>query len=126
MNPNRQPAHLLEDAERLVHAINTHWFWDGVNAEVKQDFQNKVQRLREAVHLDASSRSTRDLAVNRLSLAEKNLRKWLINARLVVMLVCGARWSEAWVATGFTNAKIRVPKQLDQRIALARSLVSFF
>src|SRR5207248_7769848 len=47
-------------------------------------------------------------------------------ARLVVMLARGARWSQSWIPTGFTHSQTKVPSRLEDRIALARALVSFF
>jgi len=125
MNPDGT-ENLLQVAGHLAQAMDTHWFWNGVNQDSKQDLQNKVEHMRGALRLETTARSTRDLAINRLGIADKALRKWLTNARLVVMLARGARWSESWIPTGFTNPKMRVPKQLDQRITLARALVSFF
>jgi hypothetical protein len=117
---------LIRDAGHLSHAMDTHWFWSSLGDETRHDVRSKVEQLREVARQEASARSTRDMAVNRLALADKALRKWLTSARLVVMLARGPRWSDAWHQTGFINAKMRVPKELDQRITLARALVSFF
>ena len=124
MNPNLTNK-VLQVAAHLAQAMDSHWFWNGVNQDSKQDLQNKLERLREAARLETTALSTRNLAINRLAVADRILRKWLTNARLVVMLARGVRWSESWIPTGFSNPKMRVPKQLDQRITLARAVVSF-
>jgi hypothetical protein len=124
---NSKPLeNLIRDAGHLSHAMDTHWFWSSVSEETKNNARSEVERLREAARHETAARATRDMAVNRLTLADKTLRKWLTNARLVVMLARGPRWSDSWQQTGFTNAKMRVPKELDQRLILARALVSFF
>lgn len=117
---------LIYVAGHLAQAMDTHWYWTGVNTDSKQQLQNAVNRLRDAARLEITARTNYQMAVNRLAIADKTLRKWLVNARLVVMLARGNRWSEAWAPTGFTNSRIRVPKQLEPRIGLARALVTFF
>jgi len=85
-----------------------------------------MDRLQHAITAFASAQNTRTLSMKRLALADKVLRTWLAKARLVVMLARGARWSESWTHIGFTDRRTRVPRRLDDRILLARALVSYF
>jgi hypothetical protein len=42
------------------------------------------------------------------------------------MLAYGSKWSEAWLATGFTHRGTNVPKRVAPRIELSRRLAKFF
>ena len=86
----------------------------------------QIHRLHETSTALRNLRNNATLSTKRLSLADKTLKSWLAKARLVVMLARGARWSESWSATGFTQGRTQVPTRLEARITLGRALVSFF
>src|SRR5205823_4062504 len=98
---------------------------DAVGQPIR-DLQSQVERLTETASILAHARNTADVSTKRLALADKTLKAWLAKARLVVMLARGARWSQSWIPTGFTHSQTKVPTRLEDRIALARALVSFF
>lgn len=42
------------------------------------------------------------------------------------MLANGSKWSESWIAAGFTHCGTNVPKRIGSRIELSRVLAEFF
>jgi len=125
MRPNGT-NHLFDLAARLVRGAELHRCEIAVAARCASDLPVKVERLQQTLMAFTSAQNTRMLSMKRLALADKGLRTWLAKARLVVMLARGARWSESWTHMGFTDRRTRVPRRLDDRIVLARALVSFF
>jgi hypothetical protein len=123
--PNATDA-LLELGARMAHGLETHRVWIGLAEHSAVELRSLLERAREASATVTNSRSTRTLAIKRLAIADKALKTWLTKARLVVMLARGARWSESWIHTGFTERRTHVPRRLEGRITLGRALVSFF
>ena len=117
---------LLQFAERMTRGAESHISDLMLAGRWAAVLHAKMDRLQETAAAFGSAHNTRTLAIKRLALADKVLRTWLAKARLVVMLARGSRWSESWTHTGFTNRRTRVPRRLDDRIVLARALVSFF
>jgi hypothetical protein len=117
---------LLQFSARILTGIDSHGRWIGLGTHSADDLRLKIGRLEQSQAAVDISRNTKILATNRLGLADKVLKTWLEKSRLVVMLACGPRWSESWVATGFTDRRTRVRRSMDDRISLARKLVSFF
>lgn len=72
------------------------------------------------------ARAVKADATKRFAAADEELTSWLAKARLVVMLACGSKWSESWIAAGFTHRSTNVPKRIGQRIELTRRLAVFF
>jgi hypothetical protein len=129
MPQNTLPAaiqNLLHLADSTVQGLSAHGPWIGLADLPADRFRSVMKKLRDAETKFSEARSAKALAGNRVVVADKALGDWLTKARLVVMLVRGARWSELWIKTGFTNQRTTVPKRLESRIALAHSLVSFF
>jgi hypothetical protein len=125
MRPNGT-NNLLEFAGRITRGAESHFHDVPSAARVASDLRLKIERLQQAVNVFSSAQNVRMTSIKRLAMADKGLRTWLAKARLVVMLARGARWSESWIHTGFSNRRTRVPRRLDDRIVLARALVSFF
>src|SRR5262249_2808460 len=117
---------LVRFGDCATHGMEMHRSELGISDDSVSQMRSKVERLRQAVVNTATGGSTNALATNRLSLADKTLKAWLIKARLVVLLARGSRCSELWNQGNFNNRKIRIPKRFDDRIDLARALVSFF
>lgn len=113
---------LLQFGSCIAQAIHE----DNLEAAAHEEFASKIDRLARALTAVDNSRNTTVLATKRLSLADKTLKTWLAKARLVVMLARGSRWSESWIHTGFTDRRTKIPKRLDDRMALAKALVAFF
>jgi hypothetical protein len=72
------------------------------------------------------ARARKFAAGRRFTAADAALTSWLAKARLVAMLAYGSKWSEAWLATGFTHRGTNVPKRVAPRIELSRRLAKFF
>lgn len=125
MHPNGTNA-LLQFATRISHGVESHLHDLTVAGQWASDLRAKMDRLHDTAAAFSSAHNTRVLSIKRLALADKVLRTWLAKARLVVMLARGSRWSESWTHTGFTDRRTRVPRRLEDRITLARALVSFF
>ena len=117
---------LLEFAGRIAHGAELHPDHVSTAGQAASHLRFKMERLLQAVNAFASAQDARMISIKRLAMADKALRTWLAKARLVVMLARGARWSESWIHTGFSHRQTRVPRRLDDRIVLARALVSFF
>src|SRR5689334_12235439 len=117
---------LIQFSGQIMSGLRAHGRWIGLGGHSLDDLRLKVEQLQQAVASVATTRNTKLQATQRLALADKALRAWLEKSRLVVMLACGPKWSSSWIPTGFTNRTTKVPRTLDQRIALARSLVTFF
>jgi hypothetical protein len=122
----QSPEDLLELGSSMAHGLEIHRSWIGVSEDVTAGFRAMVERLRQTSVAVANARNTRVLATKRIALSDKVLKTWLTKARLVVMLARGARWSESWIHTGFTERRTQVPRKLEDRITLAQALVSFF
>ena len=117
---------LIRFATCMANGLETHGLWLGVGEDSVRNVRVRLNDLQRAIDTLATARNTRTMASKRIGLADKSLRRWLGKARLVVMLARGARWSRAWIDTGFTSPAMRVPKKPEARISLARTLVSFF
>lgn len=117
---------LVNFAVSIANGLETHGLWLGVGGESIRAVRERLDQLLAVRETVTAARNAQALANKRIGFADKQLRDWLGKARLVVMLARGARWSRAWVETGFTSPAMRVPKKLEGRISLARALVSFF
>ncbi len=73
----------------------------------------------------ARARALKEEAGKDFAAADANLTSWLAKARLVVMLAYGNKWSESWIATGFTHRGTNVPKRIKLRMELSRRLADF-
>jgi len=60
------------------------------------------------------------------NLADRTLKNWLNKAKLVIKLARGSQWSALYTLTNFADGHASVPRQMANRIALARTLVTFF
>ena len=125
MLPNKIAA-LLQLAPHFVAGLSRHEFCSDCSEQLTGELQSQIARFSEAASVLCTARNTATLSTKRLAIADKALKAWLAKARLVVMLARGARWSESWIHTGFTDGRTRVPTRLDARIGLARVLVGFF
>jgi hypothetical protein len=117
---------LLHRAECMAYGLATHGPWIGFTQTSAAEFQSAVEALQNAEAMFAGARDATALAGKRVIVANRALSVWLAKARLVVMLARGPKWSQSWMDTGFTLRQTNIPKRVDSRIALARSLVSFF
>src|ERR1700731_2143133 len=94
--PNATDA-LLEFGAIMGRGLETHRAWIGLNEDLAVELRSVLERAREGSTAVTNARSTRILAIKRLAIADKALKTWLTKARLVIMLVRGARWSESWI-----------------------------
>jgi len=117
---------LVSFATSMANGLDTHGLWLGVGDESIRAVRTRLNQFERMREMLVAARNSKALADKRICFTDKHLRTWLGKARLVVMLARGARWSRAWIDTGFTRPAMRVPKKLDARISLARALVSFF
>ena len=117
---------LLQFATHFAAGLQRHQFCADATEHSIRELQSHMQQVSETASVLSTARNTADLSTKRLALADKALKSWLAKARLVVMLARGARWSESWIHTGFTDRRTHVPSKLEARIALARALVGFF
>jgi hypothetical protein len=85
-----------------------------------------LERARTAEDEFARSRLVKAAAAERFAEVDDELTAWLAKARLVVMLAHGSKWSQSWVAAGFTHRGTNVPKRIKPRMELSRRLVKFF
>src|SRR5207237_9927260 len=115
-----------ELAARVTRGAESHLHDIAAAGRYASDLHLKMDRLQQAVTAFDVAQNTRTLSIKRLALADKVLRTWLAKARLVVILARNSRSSESWTHTGFKDRRSRVPRRLDDRIVLARALVSFF
>jgi hypothetical protein len=58
--------------------------------------------------------------------AQEALYEWLLTARKILAVQLGDFWSAAWVAAGFVSPSTQVPKTIEARIALGKSLETYF
>jgi hypothetical protein len=118
--------HLLQFGTQVVQGIEAYGHDLTTGPDSATALRSKLEQLRQAIVAGASALRAKTLAAKRLAIADEALGIWLGKSRLVVMLARGARWSESWIHTGFNDRRTGVPRRLDDRIALARALVSFF
>ena len=129
MHQNSLPAglqNLIGLASKISDGLIAHGPWLGLTEPSSEQLAAAIHQLKDTQETFANAQSARNLAVKRVMLADKALKSWLGKARLTVMLARGARWSESWVHTGFTQRRTHIPKRAESRATLARSLVSFF
>jgi hypothetical protein len=116
--------HLIGLAGRIAHGLEVHGPWLK-KLMPTEEFRSSLTTLQKSERAFGSARAAKALAGNEAVAADEALTVWLAKARLVMMLAHGAKWSERWVTTGFTHRGTDVPKRLESRIAVARTLVEF-
>ena len=117
---------LLRHARPVTHALLTHAKAVGEHINAAPELNMRCETLQQAMSAAENAKAATRLARHRLSHSDKSLKTWLSNARLVVMLARGPRWSEAWINTGFVDRQTAVPKKTEGRVELARAAVAFF
>ena len=113
-------------AGRMEEGLETYGPWLLKGAITAEDFSELLTTTREAEAAFAGARAKKATAAKRFAAADLALTSWLAKARLVLMLALGSKWSESWLATGFTHRGTNVPKRIGPRIELARRLTGFF
>jgi hypothetical protein len=120
----RSANDLLQFGAQFARAIESHRH-DLPLGEVASNLYPMLEQLRNRIDDLVSANSTRQMSTQRLVLSNKALEDWLAKARLVITLARAAR-PDASAQSGFADRTFRIPRRLSDRIAVARSLVSFF
>lgn len=102
-----------------------HGLWLLKGSITPEEFSKALAAARKAETCFAVARSAKAVAGKRFAAADVMLTSWLAKARLVIMLAYGSKWSESWVAAGFTHRGTNVPKRISSRMELGRRLAEF-
>jgi hypothetical protein len=125
MFPNRTND-LIELGRQFVRAMDAHRH-DLAIEQFFGDIDHTLQQLVNRQGAWASAEHAKLLSAQRLELSDKALARWLGRARLVMSLVAHARPCQPLADTAAADGRrTGVPKRLQGRVALARTLVSFF
>lgn len=92
---------------------------------VTPEFLEALAAARKSEAIYATARATKAVVGKRFAAADVTLMAWLAKARLVVMLAYGSKWSESWIAAGFTHRGANVPKRIRARMESSRRLTEF-
>jgi hypothetical protein len=117
---------LVQLAETMAHALERHGPWLRMMKVDAGEFREALETLRRREMAFATLHSEKAAAGKWMSAADQALIEWLGKARLAVMLARGAKWSEAWLDSGFIHGSTDVPKATAPRIELAHKVVDFF
>jgi hypothetical protein len=117
---------LFQLAERMHKGIAKYGPWFFQDPTCATDFAGFLKLAREAERTFQLARAEKATAGRTFAAADAALTTWLAKARLVVMLAYGSKWSETWIAAGFTHRGTNVPKRIRPRIELSRRLAAFF
>jgi hypothetical protein len=90
-----------------------------------EEFRGLLERLRNAETLLSEARVAKAGAGAESTAADAALLKWLVNAKRILLIVLGRKWSERWLQAGFTHRRTNIPKRMEARIALARGVTAF-
>lgn len=99
------------------------WLFEG---RVGENIGPVLERARSTESDYGRSRVLKAAAAEHFAEVDAELTSWLAKARLVVMLAYGSKWSQSWIAAGFTHRGTNVPKRVKPRIELSRRLAQFF
>lgn len=129
MSQNTLPSgllDLLQLARPMSAGLEAHARWLPFAPDAAEQFAAKLARLETAEADFAAARTRKAGAGACLAAADAAQTAWLGKARLVVMLLKGAAWSESWVETGFTHRATAVPKRMAARTELCRRVAEHF
>ncbi|MEO6970011.1 MAG: hypothetical protein ABI217_03850 [Chthoniobacterales bacterium] len=117
---------LFQLAGRMEGGLAVHGPWLLKGTVMPEEFGEIISATRKAESNYATARAGKAAAGKRFAEADAALTSWLAKARLVVMLAYGSKWSESWIAAGFTHRGTNVPKRIAARMELSRRLAEFF
>jgi hypothetical protein len=117
---------LFQLAECMHTGLTSHGLWLLKGAVRAEEFAHVLVTAKEREAAFARARSKKAVAAKEFTSADAELTAWLAKARLVVMLALGSKWSESWLATGFTHRGTNVPKRIGPRMEVGRRLTEFF
>lgn len=110
----------------MLGGLRRHGRWLLKESFPADEFSGRLLATREAETKLALARAARGEAGRKFAACDLELTSWLAKARLVVMLAYGNKWSESWIAAGFTHRGTNVPKRIAPRIELCQRLADFF
>jgi hypothetical protein len=117
---------LISLAERIADGYAKHAIWLRLTVDHTQQLHPEVAAFRKLEASFQESRWAKAAAGREAVAADKALTEWLAKARMIVLIVLGAKWTQAWLAAGFTHRRTNVPKRIAARLHLARQLITFF
>jgi hypothetical protein len=112
--------------ERIESGLRLHGPWLMKGATSLEVVAPLLEAARAAEAKFSIARARKSAVAKRFTMADAALTSWLAKARLVAMLAYGSKWSEGWLATGFTHRGTNVPKRIAPRMELSRRLAEFF
>ncbi|HEY1769944.1 MAG TPA: hypothetical protein VGG02_06785 [Chthoniobacterales bacterium] len=110
----------------VAKGLRRHGPWLLKNFMTEKELRNSLTAAQKTEADFARALVARAAAAERFAETQEKLTAWLARARLVVMLALGSKWSQSWIAAGFTHRGTNVPKRLAGRIELNRRLAGFF
>ncbi|HEY4281686.1 MAG TPA: hypothetical protein VGM62_01395 [Chthoniobacterales bacterium] len=113
-------------AHRMADGLTNHGPWLGLTDISISEFQMVAQALGDAETAFRNSNDAKELACKRVTLADRTLRTWLTKAKLVIKLARGAQWPALSSLSDVADSSAGAPRQMAERIVLARGLVKFF
>ncbi len=116
---------LLGLGERMAEGLTLHGPFLKITQVPADDFCALLERLRHAEALLSEARAAQSVAGQESTAADRALNWWLVCAKAMLCCVISQKWSVRWVEAGFLTSCRSVPKQMDKRIARARTLSTF-
>ncbi len=116
---------LMNLAGDIAEGLRRHGPFLKMTQVPEAEFRALLERLRHAETLYSEARVAKAIAGGESTAANAALTKWLVRTRGMLTIDFGQRWSERWLQAGFNHRRTNVPKRMEPRIALARSVVDF-
>jgi len=117
---------LFSLAEKMADGCHAHQQALGIMHKPEAIIRTKLEAARNAESTYQAGKAEKLTATGAQGAADENAKKFIVTARDVLKPVLGASWSQAWEQTGFPGRSLAVPRTLDERVELVKSLELYF